>query len=136
MDFLTKLLERLQELLVVPGHQHSIQDCLTKLLEAWRNKQFDLQYLGCVMFLAKTIREALDKPTANGTAPVLFGGADQTALLAQVNAAYAEVSGESQPPFGLSADAATAAPFGAGGALIMALLPLLLKLLEAWLNKG
>lgn len=132
MDFITKLLERIQELLVVPGHTHSLGDCLTKLLEAWRAQKFDLQYLGCVMFLGNEIRKAI-RPSEG---PVMFGGVDEPALLSQAQSVYAEVSGESQPPFGMSMEAAAAGPFGAGGTLIMVLLPLFLKFLEAWLNKS
>lgn len=132
MDFIAKLIERLQELLVVPGHQHSLGDCLQKLLELWRLKQFDLQYLGCIMFLAGEIRKVLNQTDG----PPMFGGVNETALLAQAQAAYAEVSGQAQAPFGMSADAAAASPFGAGGTLVMILLPLLLRFLEAWLDKS
>ena len=132
MEFIAKLIERLQELLVVPGHTHSLGDCLDKLLELWKTKQFNLEYLGCIMFLGNEILKVV-KPNQG---PVMFGGVDETELLRKAQAVYGEVSGDPQPPFGMSMDAAAAGPFGAGGTLVMILLPLLKLLLEAWLKKS
>ena len=111
-------------------HEHSVESCLRELATLFTGGKFTIGMLGCIFFLLKFVTDALLKPDN-----VLFGDNPQQQFGVEVAVVDLHKAVHGAPPavtFGLMDDKAMG--FSAGGAIISLLLPLLLKLLEAWIN--